>query len=125
MLSDAEAATKRENASGKESEFKIRSYDVPGLHMGLSVLSCYGIVELQSSQASASHRKEGDVLYVIYVFRIRDLRGSISVLYGCAQKTTPEFTHVEDSKNVGIADDWRFRGVNVRARTRPMRWLTE
>jgi hypothetical protein len=75
--------------------------------MGLSVLSCYGIVELQPAQASASHGKEGDVLYVIYIFRIRDLSRSMSVLYGYAQNNT----HVEDFKNVGIADDWRFRGV--------------
>jgi hypothetical protein len=67
---------------------EIRSYDVPGLHMGLSVLSCYGIVELQSAQASASHGKEGDVLYVIYIFRIRDLSRSMSVLYGCARNNT-------------------------------------
>jgi len=58
-----------------------RSYDVPGLHMGLSVLPCYGVVELQSSQASASHGKEGDVLYVIYIFWIRDLPSSMSALY--------------------------------------------
>jgi hypothetical protein len=63
----------------------IRGYDVPGLHMGLAVLSCYGIVKLQSSQASASHGEEGDILYVIYIFRIRDLPRSVSVLYGCAQ----------------------------------------
>ena len=75
--------------------------------MGLSVLSCYGIVELQSSQASASHGKEGDVLYVVYIFRIRDLPRSMSVLYGCAQNET----HVKDFKNVCIADHWRFRGV--------------
>ena len=58
--------------------------------MGLSMLPCYGIVELQSSQASASHGKEGDVLYVIYIFRIRDLSCSMSVLYhdGCAQNNT-------------------------------------
>jgi hypothetical protein len=79
--------------------------------MGLPVLSCYGIVELQSSQASASHGKEGDILYVIHVFRIRDLPRSMSVLNGCAQKTILEFAHVEDLKNLGIADDWRYRGV--------------
>jgi hypothetical protein len=63
--------------SGKESAVEIRSYDVPGLHMGLSVLSRNGIVELQSSQARASHGEEGDILYVIYVFRIRDLPRSL------------------------------------------------
>jgi hypothetical protein len=58
--------------------------------MGLSVLPCYGIVELQTPQASASHGKEGDVLYVVYIFRIRDLSHSVSVLYndGCAQNNT-------------------------------------
>jgi hypothetical protein len=68
----------------------MRCYDVPGLHMGLSVLPCYGIVELQSPQASAGHGKESDVLYVIYIFRIRDLSSSMSVLYGlgCAQNNT-------------------------------------
>jgi hypothetical protein len=111
MLSDAEAGTKIGNCLGKESAFKIRSYDVPSLHMGLPVLSCYGIVELQSSQASAGHGEESDILYVIYVFRIRDLPRSMSILYGCAHKTILEFTHVEDFKNLGIADDWRFRGV--------------
>ena len=78
--------------------------------MGLPVLSCYGIVELQSSQASAGHGKEGDILYVIYVFRIRDLPHSMSVPYGCAQKTMLEFTHIEDFKNVGIADDCDSEG---------------
>lgn len=74
MLGDAEAATeKRGFVSGRRVAAMIRGYDVPGLHMGLSVLPCYGIVVLQSSQASASHGKEGDVLYVIYIFRIRDL----------------------------------------------------
>ena len=84
---------------------------LPGLHMGLPVLSCYGIIELQSSQASASHGEESDILYVIHVFRICDLPRSMSVLDGCAQRTILEFTHVEDFKNLGIADDWRFRGV--------------
>jgi hypothetical protein len=117
MLSDAEATATGGIVSGKEGAFKIRSYDVPGLHMGLSVFSCYGIVELQSSQASASHGEESDILYVIYVFRVRDLPRPMSALYGCAQKTILEFTHIEDFKNVGVADDWRSGGINVRART--------
>ena len=61
-------------SSGYVCSVLYHRYDVPGLHVGLPMLSCHGIVELQSSQASASHGKEGDVLDVIHFFRTRNLQ---------------------------------------------------
>ena len=53
-------------------------FSLPGLHMGLTVLFGLGVVELEGTEASASHKEESDVLDVLDILLVRVLSDGIS-----------------------------------------------